>query len=1487
MSDSQEEENYNSHESDSNDTEEESEASNVQRGDQTETSESAETPPAAELKKKRKPRLNLRRSSSLNLGERPVLLPLPRTRDKKEEEEEDEPEPPELEPSNLEDTSDSVSSSILDENEAEHPGLSLQRSLSGDSSETPITAPLQEPCDSVDTPDVDTPRPRSSSLSVTSGPAGRKEAKSLNLEKRALSEDLLETPIFLPLRQTAEPQGRKLPRYLKRSNSDIGVGSSDSGIATLSGSVKPLQPLPSVASVSYISEKSSPSSSSDDYISSSNVDPSAGRHYVPRRQTRRSSIAATPSFEKQPSKGRRLSVSFGDVTTIDENYPGGRRKSLPAGLGLAPLYDPSGRRKSIEIDFNSIILNAGLNSGSESPLRPRRRSLVQMMNAFPEWLASKQPFGSLSSLATSRRTSMSSLHSNDSDLDIDERRFVKRRKGLSRLLDRARQGYLNDESVLFPRVLQPADSLWGFETWIDVENPSLMMYGRYTKDLGRYAREEAKKLKKEEKTGSGASGLRPYRGKVATKCLRILGTIWQATFARVGEDWVFLAVLGIVMAIISFIMDYGIAICNKARIWLYRDLASHTALQYLAWVSLPVCLILFSAGFVHILAPQAVGSGIPEMKTILRGVVLKEYLTFKTLIAKVIGLTATLGSGLPLGKEGPFVHIASIVATLLSKAVTSFKGIYENESRNSEMLAAACAVGVACSFAAPIGGVLFSIEVTSVYFAVRNYWRGFFAAVCGAMMFRLLAVWFNDEDTLTPLFETSYKVDIPFDPQEIVVFALIGVMSGFLGALFVWVHRQYVIFMRKNKKMKAFLQKSRLLFPLLLTVVIMSITFPDGMGQFLVAHLTTHHQVVDLFSNVTWTKEELSVQEFEIVENWRTPWTGVFVNLIVYITFTFCATVVASTLPVPSGIFIPVFKMGAALGRFMGEAMACTFPNGLRYGGHNHIIIPGGYSIVGAAALAGAVTHTISTSVIVFELTGQITHILPVMIAVLIANAIAQLLQPSVYDSIIQIKKLPYLPDILTATSGAYNIYVEDFMVRDVKYIWYGITYRQLKNILKEHKKIRSLPLVDSPDSMILLGSIQRSELISMLEEHLGKDRRLRVINKWKLAAQNLHSLSGTLCKLPSMRRRNTLCGALEAEQMEQEAEEAKREEERKKRLMDIEEGKKPVPSAGLAMVAGIGGALAAATGIGFNFRGDQSPDSSPPSTTATPESTPILTSTPTTSSAATAVNPVISLTTSEITEDTENKQRRPSRFEVVKVDSPARHESTVTLQIDPVEIPTASESALHRPSEAALRSPLPKSILKKTNSFILHPAPSSPFVSPQHTPYATVHAGDSRLRQAFEAVLRKTSLLKMEDKGIHSSQNLATPTSASKRVSLPADRMIEMTLEEQRRWEEEELNKEVDFSKCHIDPAPFQLVERTSLLKVHSLFSMLGLNHAYVTAIGRIIGVVALKELRKAIEETNSGDFPKPEAAPPPTVPPEEASEPLNSATVNNEEKD
>ena len=70
----------------------------------------------------------------------------------------------------------------------------------------------------------------------------------------------------------------------------------------------------------------------------------------------------------------------------------------------------------------------------------------------------------------------------------------------------------------------------------------------------------------------------------------------------------------IVVAICLFFSDNHF----DFRLWLYEHLGDHIAAQYFAWVVLPVFLVLFSTGVVHMLAPQAIGSGIPEMKTILR-----------------------------------------------------------------------------------------------------------------------------------------------------------------------------------------------------------------------------------------------------------------------------------------------------------------------------------------------------------------------------------------------------------------------------------------------------------------------------------------------------------------------------------------------------------------------------------------------------------------------------------------------------------------------------------------------------------------------------------------------------------------------------------------------------------------------------------------------------------------------------------------------------
>ena len=59
---------------------------------------------------------------------------------------------------------------------------------------------------------------------------------------------------------------------------------------------------------------------------------------------------------------------------------------------------------------------------------------------------------------------------------------------------------------------------------------------------------------------------------------------------------------------------------------------------------------------------------------------------------------------MPLGKEGPVMHMASIVSTMLMKLLASIKGTAGNEGHTFDLLAAASTMGVAVSYGAPIGG---------------------------------------------------------------------------------------------------------------------------------------------------------------------------------------------------------------------------------------------------------------------------------------------------------------------------------------------------------------------------------------------------------------------------------------------------------------------------------------------------------------------------------------------------------------------------------------------------------------------------------------------------------------------------------------------------------------------------------------------------------------------------------------------------------------
>uniref|UniRef100_A0A2I3GRY5 Chloride voltage-gated channel Ka n=1 Tax=Nomascus leucogenys TaxID=61853 RepID=A0A2I3GRY5_NOMLE len=506
---------------------------------------------------------------------------------------------------------------------------------------------------------------------------------------------------------------------------------------------------------------------------------------------------------------------------------------------------------------------------------------------------------------------------------------------------------------------------------------------------------------------------------------------------RLGEDWYFLMTLGVLMALVSYAMNFAIGRVVR-------------------------------------------GSGIPELKTMLAGVILEDYLDIKNFGAKVVGLSCTLatGSTLFLGKVGPFVHLSVMIAAYLGRVRTATIGEPENKSKQNEMLVAAAAVGVATVFGAPFSGVLFSIEVMSSHFSVWDYWRGFFAATCGAFMFRLLAVFNSEQETITSLYKTSFRVDVPFNLPEIFFFVALGGICGVLSCAYLFCQRTFLSFIKSNRFSSKLLATSKPVYSALATLLLASITYPPGVGHLLASRLSMKQHLDSLFDNHSWAlmtqnssppwPEELDPQH--LWWEWYHPQFTIFGTLAFFLVMKFWMLILATTIPIPAGYFMPIFILGAVIGRLLGEALAVAFPEGIVAGGVTNPIMPGGYALAGAAAFSGAVTHTISTALLAFELTGQIVHALPVLMAVLAANAIAQSCQPSFYDGTIIVKKLPYLPWILGRNISSHRVRVEHFMNRSINTLAKDTPLEEVVKVVTS-TDVAEYPLVESTPVTLTLFS--------------------------------------------------------------------------------------------------------------------------------------------------------------------------------------------------------------------------------------------------------------------------------------------------------------------------------------------------------------------------------------------------------------------------------
>ncbi|NP_956676.1 chloride channel K [Danio rerio] len=557
-------------------------------------------------------------------------------------------------------------------------------------------------------------------------------------------------------------------------------------------------------------------------------------------------------------------------------------------------------------------------------------------------------------------------------------------------------------------------------------------------------------------------------------------------------EWYCYALLGIITALMSFFMDMTVAKLLNAHQWLYGCLKGHHLLQFLCWTLYPACLCALSTSFAHSVCPYSAGSGVPEARAILLGVDMPDYLSLSNLFAKMFGLICTLaaGSTVFLGKVGPFVHLSIMVGAFMNRLHVSCRGGKQRAAKG-EMLVVASAVGVASCFGAPISGVLFSIEVMGTHYSVSDYCPCFFAAACGAITFRLLSVCIGDQDTIQALFKTSFSTDLPFQPFEIIIFALLGLFCSILSCIYLLCHRWALRFVKTNKPISTFLATEKSLYSAIVAFLLACFTFYHSAGHFIASELTMRQLLTSMLDGTSWYSISQNISALPEPQNtfwqaWNPPGKSYFQTLTFFIITKVGLLVVACTLPLPAGYFMPVFVYGAAVGRFIGEGSFYLLSGGISSG--KSLINPGGYALAGAAAFSGAVTHTLSPALLAVEMTGQCSYAVPALVATLVSNAVARAKhRPSFYDGISLIKRLPHLPSLIRACPKLADVQIKQFVIPAGAVLERSEKLISVQHILKESTD-SELPVVESRDSSVLLGTINRSQLRECLLEHRNED---------------------------------------------------------------------------------------------------------------------------------------------------------------------------------------------------------------------------------------------------------------------------------------------------------------------------------------------------------------------------------------------------------------
>ena len=341
--------------------------------------------------------------------------------------------------------------------------------------------------------------------------------------------------------------------------------------------------------------------------------------------------------------------------------------------------------------------------------------------------------------------------------------------------------------------------------------------------------------------------------------------------------------------------------------------------------------------------PDARGSGVPQTKAALFA--REGKITLGTVFGKFFCTSATLASGIPLGREGPAVQVGGGIASVLGRTL----GL--RAERVKQLIPVGAAAAVAAAFNTPLAAVLFALEevvgdmhapvLGSVVLASATSWG----------VLRLLLG--ND-----PLFQVpQYQL---INPWELVVYGILGLAGGLVSVAFTQ------LLLRTRKWFLKLPRKTVWFQPVAggVLVGVMGWFVPQVMG-------VGYSHVGDALN------DQLALK-----------------LMVVLLALKLVATAIAYGSGNAGGIFGPSLFLGAMLGGALGGAAHHLFPA--------YVATPGAYALVGmGAAFAGIVRAPMTSVVMIFEITRDYAVIVPLMISNLVSYFIASRLQKQpIYEAL-------------------------------------------------------------------------------------------------------------------------------------------------------------------------------------------------------------------------------------------------------------------------------------------------------------------------------------------------------------------------------------------------------------------------------------------------------------------------------------------------------